>query len=65
MSEIKAYNIISEYRSDDSIRHATVVKEIGTKRYIVRMMNDSGSYFTASTENIDAAEDIADEWVRK
>ena len=42
MSEIKAYKELSEYISDDSVRVATVIKEFGTKRYIVRMKNDSG-----------------------
>ena len=64
MSEIKAYKELSEYLSNDGKRVATVVKEIGTKRFIVRMKNDSGSYFTASCNGEEEAEAIAEEWVQ-
>jgi hypothetical protein len=63
MSVLKAYKVLSEYKSDNSPKTATVVKELGTKHYIVRMMNDSGSYFTASVVNLEEAENYAQEWV--
>lgn len=63
MSEVKEYRVISNYVSDTSVKKAEVVKEVGTKRFIVRMMNDSGSYFTSIFLNIDEAEDFAESWV--
>jgi hypothetical protein len=63
MNDIKEYRVISNYVCETSVRKAEVVKEVGTKRFIVRMMNDSGSYFTAIFTNIDEAEDFAESWV--
>jgi hypothetical protein len=61
MSE--AYKELSEYYSEDNKRRASVVKELGTKRYIVRLINESGSAFSASFENEESAEAYAEEWV--
>lgn len=63
MSIIKEYRELSEYMSDDLKKKATVIKEIGTNRFIVRMKNESGSYFTASCASEEQAEGVAEEWI--
>lgn len=65
MSVIKEYTELTTFTSDDGKRSATVIRELGTKRFIVRMKGDAGSYFTASTENIEAAENIAEDWIHE
>lgn len=60
---MSAFKELSEYFSDDSAKTATVVKELGTNRYIVRLMNDSGSAFSASFDSEEDAEAYAEEWV--
>lgn len=60
---MSAFKELSEYYSDDSGKTATVVKELGTNRYVVRLMNDSGSAFSASFETEEDAEAYAEEWV--
>ncbi len=60
---MSAYKQLSEYFSDDGFRKADIVKELGTNRYIVRVMNDAGSAFSASFENEDDAEEYAEAWV--
>ena len=47
---MSGYKQLSEYFSDDGTRKADIVKELGTNRYIVRVMNDAGSAFSASFE---------------
>jgi hypothetical protein len=64
MTVIKEYKELSEFKSDDLTKTATIIRELGTKRFIVRMKSDSGSYFTASCDNEEKAEEVADDWVR-
>ena len=58
-----AYKQLSEYFSEDGRKTASVVKELGTKRYVVRLMSDTGSAFSASFETEDDAEQYAEGWV--
>ncbi len=60
---MSGYKQLSEYFSDDGLKKADIVKELGTNRYIVRVMNDAGSAFSASFENEEDAEGYAEEWV--
>lgn len=60
---MSAYKEISEYFSEDNKKRASVIKELGTGRYVVRLINDSGSAFSASFENETAAEEYAEDWV--
>jgi hypothetical protein len=59
-----AYKQLSEYWSDDETRSASIIKEIGTNHYIVRVKNDAGSIFSATFENEENAEGYAEEWVQ-
>ena len=58
-----AYKQLSEYFSEDERRTASVVKELGTNRYVVRLMSDTGSAFSASFETEEDAEQYAEGWV--
>ena len=60
---MSAYKEISEYFSDDKLKTASVVKELGTGHYIVRFKNDSGSIFSSTFEDLDTAEQYAEDWV--
>ena len=60
---MSGFKEISEYFSDDSSKRASVVKELGTNRYIVRLMSDTGSAFSASFESEEDAEEYAEDWV--
>lgn len=60
---MSAYKELSEYFSDDNTKRASVIKEIGTNRYIVKLINDSGSAFSAIFETEDDAETYAESWV--
>lgn len=60
---MSGFKEISEYFSDDSAKRASVVKELGTGKYIVRLMNDTGSAFSASFEVEEDAEAYAEDWV--
>lgn len=60
---MSAYKEMSEYFSEDGTKRASVIKELGTKRYVVRLINDAGSSFSATYENIDEAESYAEDWV--
>jgi hypothetical protein len=61
---MSGFKQLSEYFSDDGRKKADIVKELGTNRYIVRVMNDAGSAFSASFENEDDAEEYAEAWVQ-
>jgi hypothetical protein len=61
---MSAYKQLSEYFSEDGMKTASIVKELGTGRYIVRLKNDAGSAFSASFENEDDAEQYAEDWVQ-
>lgn len=60
---MSAFKQLSEYFSDNNLKTASVVKELGTGRYIVRLKSDTGSAFSASFENEDDAEQYAEDWV--
>lgn len=60
MSVIK---YISEYIGEETNRSASVYKDLETKEYKVSIRNESGTYFTAQFETVDAAEDYAENWV--
>jgi hypothetical protein len=60
---MSAYKELSEYFSDDNSKRASVVKELGTNRYIVKLINDSGSAFSALFETEEDAEAYAESWV--
>lgn len=62
---MSAYKEISEYFSDDEKRTASVIKELGTGHFIVRLKNEAGSAFSASFEDEDAAEQYAEDWVKQ
>lgn len=58
-----AYKELSEFYSEDKTRTASIIRELGTNHYIVRVKNEAGSTFTASFENEENAEGFAEEWV--
>ncbi len=60
---MSAYKQLSEYFSEDTKKRASIVKELGTKRYIVQLINDSGSAFSASFDTEEEAEAYAEDWV--
>lgn len=60
---MSGYKHLSEYFSEDQKRTASVVKELGTNRYVVRLMSDTGSAFSASFESEEDAEAYAEDWV--
>ena len=60
---MSAYKEISEYFSDDHLKTASIVKELGTGNYIVRFKNDAGSVFSYTLEELDIAEQLAEDWV--
>ena len=61
---MSAYKQLSEYFSDDKLKTASIVKELGTNHYIVRFKNDAGTYFSASFASEDDAEASAEDWVK-
>lgn len=60
---MSSFKQLSEYYSDDTNKKASVVKELGTNNYIVRLINDSGSSFSATFDDEDSAEQFAENWV--
>lgn len=60
---MSAYKQLSEFYSDDKKKRASIIKELGTGHYIVKLINDSGSAFSASFETEDDAEAYAESWV--
>ena len=60
---MSAYKELSEYFSEDQKRTASIIKEIGTNNYIVRVKNDAGSTFNAVFANEEDAEGYAESWV--
>jgi uracil phosphoribosyltransferase len=61
---MSGFKQLSEYFSDDHLKTASVIKELGTNHYIVRLKNDAGSAFSASFENEEDAEGYAEDWVK-
>lgn len=59
-----AFKQLSEYYSDDKLRRASITKELGTNHYIVQVISDSGSAFSASFITEEDAEGYAEEWVK-
>ena len=60
---MSAYKQLSEYYSDDKSKRASIIKELGTNKFIVKMINDSGSAFSASFDTEEDAECFAEHWV--
>jgi hypothetical protein len=60
---MSGFKQISEYFSDDNLKTASVVKDLGTGNYIVRFKNDAGSVFSYTIEELDKAEHLAEDWV--
>ena len=54
---------ISTHLSDDEKRIVKIYKDGPT--YLVRCKNKSGSYFRTTFNQIDEAEDFAEDWVKK
>jgi len=61
---MSAYKQLSEYFSEDGKKSASIIKEIGTSKYIVRFISDSGSAFSATYESEEKAEEFAEDWVQ-
>lgn len=60
---MSGFKEISEYFSDETNKRASVVRELGTGHYIVRLVNDAGSSFSATFESEELAEAYAEDWV--
>lgn len=60
---MSGYKEISDYFSEDGLKTASVIKELGTGKYIVRFKNDAGSIFSATYDDLDSAEQYAEDWV--
>ena len=60
---MSAYKQLSHYYSEDKKKTASIIKELGTGHYVVKMINDSGSAFTASFDEEADAEAYAEDWV--
>ena len=60
---MSSFKQLSEYYSDDTNKKASVVKELGTNKYIVRLTNDSGSCFSTTFDDEESAEHFAEDWV--
>lgn len=58
-----AIKVLSEYFSNDNRRSAKLYVLLPQKEYNVSVMNESGSSFTSMFENINDAEDFAENWV--
>lgn len=58
-----AIKVLSEYFSNDDRRSAKLYVLLPQKEYNVSVMNEAGSSFTSTFENIDDAEDFAENWV--
>lgn len=58
-----AYKELSTYLNDEKTRTATIRQEIGTKRFIVSVTNESGHAFSASYITEEEAEQFAEDWV--
>lgn len=59
----RSYKDVSTYYDEDRRRTATVRLELGTKNWVVSLMNDSGSAFSATFETEEDAEQYAEDWV--
>ena len=62
---MSGYKQLSEYFSEDQKKTASIVKELGTNKYIVRFKNDAGSIFSSSFDTEDDAEQYAEDWVHQ
>lgn len=60
---MSGYKHLSEYFSDDKQKRASVAKELGTRHYVVQLISDSGSAYSASFESEEDAEQYAEDWV--
>lgn len=60
---MSAIKLISEYIGEENHRSASVYKDLETKEYKVSIRNEAGTYFSASFDSVDTAEDYAETWV--
>lgn len=60
---MSAIKLVSEYIGEENNRSASVYRDLETKEYKVSVRNESGSYFSATFETVDDAEDYAEDWV--
>ena len=60
---MSSFKELSNYYSNDTNKKASIVKELGTGHYIVRLINDAGSAFSAGFDNLEDAENCAEDWV--
>jgi hypothetical protein len=60
---MSGYKEISEYFSEDGLKTASVIKNLTEGNYIVRFKNDAGSTFSATYQDLDTAEQYAEDWV--
>lgn len=60
---MSCYKEISSYYSEDTNKRSSVVKELGTGHYVVRLISDSGSAFSAAFDSLEDAENYAEDWV--
>jgi len=60
---MSAIKLVSEYIGEENNRSASVYKDLETKEYKVSIRNEAGTYFTATFDVIDDAEDYAENWV--
>lgn len=61
---MSSYKELSQYYSDDTNKKASIVKELGTKHYVVRVTSDTGSSFSTTFDNEEDAEQFAEDWVK-
>lgn len=54
---------LSKYYSEDELRVATVFKKLDDSTFFVSVMHDTGNSFRAEFENVDDAENFAEDWV--
>ena len=60
---MSAYKQLSEYFSDDQRKRASIRKELDTGSYVVHLVNDAGSAFSAIFETEEQAEQYCEDWV--
>ena len=54
---------LSKYFDEETGRSATIRQELGTKNFVITLVNDSGSAFSTSFSELEKAEIYAEEWV--
>ena len=60
-----SYKLLAEYFSDDQKRRSTVSQDLTTRQFRVAVVSDSGSAFSSMYETEEAAEEFAEDWVKR